>query len=110
MLGGLNQWIIAGLPVDSLTTEIIDFNVISDKVIIFPNPCDGLVFYQIADKNNNMYSIELFDITGNLLIQKKYSSLIKSDNKFDLTNYPKGLYLIKVKGKDHDLTERLIKI
>lgn len=108
MLGGINQWVAASLPVDSLATEIIDFNVFSVKVTVFPNPSDGLVFYQIEDLNNNKYTIELFDITGKLLMQNTYSSLKKSDNQFNLTNYSKGLYFIKVKSKDFALTKRVI--
>ncbi len=109
MLGGINQWVAASLPVDSLTTEIIDFNIFSVKVNVFPNPSNGLVFYQIEDMNNNKYTIELFDVTGKLLTQKKYSSLKKSDNQFNLTNYSKGLYFIKVICEDFSMTKRVIK-
>ncbi|MFC2100262.1 rhodanese-like domain-containing protein [Bacteroidota bacterium] len=108
MLGGISQWIAAGLPVDSMNTDIISFNLFSNKVNVFPNPSEGLVFYKIEEMDNNKYLIELYDSTGKLLIHKRYSSLKQSDNKFDLTSFSNGIYFIKIKGIDYSLIKRVI--
>ena len=55
---------------------------------IYPNPSNGL-FY-ISD--SNIESIEVYDITGKLVIQQQ----VNADNAtIDLTNYAKGIYTLK---------------
>ena len=55
---------------------------------IYPNPSNGL--FNIVD--NNIESIEVYDITGKLVMQQQ----VNADNAtIDLSNYAKGIYTLK---------------
>jgi archaellum component FlaF (FlaF/FlaG flagellin family) len=60
-------------------------NVALEEIEIFPNPTDGKVNF-----NMNFDKLELFDAQGQLL------QVINNHNSIDITNYPSGIYFVKV--------------
>jgi hypothetical protein len=69
------------------------------KVEVYPNPSNGsfTVDYQLT--NNGKGSIEVYSITGS----KVYSSQLQQQSgteTLDLSNQPKGIYLLKVTSAD----------
>ena len=68
---------------------------------IYPNPSNGL--FNIVD--NNIESIEVYDITGKLVMQQQ----VNADNAtIDLTNYAKGIYTLKTYTNSIVKTNKLI--
>ena len=59
---------------------------------IFPNPNNGL-FNLIFKKNNVSYSYEILNFFGQLIITGKSSN---TEIQFDLSNYPKGIYFLRI--------------
>ncbi|MDP3557158.1 MAG: M1 family aminopeptidase [Bacteroidota bacterium] len=57
---------------------------------IGPNPTKGV--FTITNNNNLEGKTQLFDITGKLILEKK----LESEMSFDLSNYPNGIYIIKI--------------
>jgi len=68
----------------------IDLN--THLVSVFPNPSNGL-FRLIFDNSNEITSIEIFDLTGRLVLSYK-----TQDAEFDLNLFaqPSGLYYVKI--------------
>lgn len=69
---------------------IVDFNV-----SLFPNPTANLATLIIHDDSES-YQIELYDISGKLLIQE--NSFSNTNYTFDLSTYERGIYMVKIIG------------
>ena len=70
---------------DYYVTNIVEESIVTS---IYPNPSNGL----FSISGENIESIEVYDITGKLVMQQQ----VNSDNAtIDLTNYAKGIYTLK---------------
>lgn len=78
--------------------SIDDLNL-SNSISIYPNPSNGI--YLIDSKDVMEYSV--YNNVGAFVLSKTGS------NQVDLTNYPSGIYLIKVETTNGELSKRLIK-
>lgn len=68
----------------------------NSTISIYPNPsCDKV---QIDYKGVLPYSIEIMDCTGKFISSK--TDINSSPLNFDMTQYPQGIYLLKVRGND----------
>jgi hypothetical protein len=88
----------------------IDF--LSDQPVyieLYPNPASGLVTLEYVGLNPGQYTTEIMDVTGKLLIRKE-NHVTQSKGKYiiNLTEYPEGLYLIKIAGNNFNHCERLL--
>ncbi|MEW6774087.1 MAG: T9SS type A sorting domain-containing protein [Bacteroidota bacterium] len=70
-----------------------------NKFIIHPNPFSNLVSIDFPD--NQEHKIEVVNNLGIIL----YSKIINSSTTFDLSNFPSGIYLMRVDSR----TEKIIK-
>ncbi|MFD1553276.1 hypothetical protein DNU06_16795 [Putridiphycobacter roseus] len=71
------------------------------EVTIYPNPTTGEVF--IFDKNKSVISILIYDLNENLI-----SELNNNLIKYDLSGYPKGVYIFRIELEDQIITKKLI--
>lgn len=58
------------------------------KVLAYPNPANNIVQFTIADNNQEIIKVELYDLNG-----KK--SALKNDNWIDIQSLSKGMYFYK---------------
>lgn len=95
---------IGYLPVDEtgLTTPV-DNNTLK-YIPVYPNPSDG-IFY-ISTQNYNIKSWTVSDLKGQVL-KKQIQSL--QSGAIDLTDYPKGIYILRVTTPDEQMIQKLIK-
>jgi hypothetical protein len=70
----------------------------NQKAIVYPNPTNGIV--NIGNKNLN--KIIIYDITGNKI--KEW----KSDAQIDLSNFSKGVYILKLFSNNGILLDKVI--
>ena len=76
---------------------------LSDKLLIYPNPSNGLINIEL-DKLN-FYNISI----SNILAKEVYNSTISAVNtKLDLSNFDKGLYFIELNDGENIFTKKLI--
>jgi hypothetical protein len=72
---------------------------ISDKNIsIFPNPTTGII-----NISQSASQVELHSLTGELLMQAV------NKQKIDISEYPNGVYILKVMADEQVITEKIIK-
>lgn len=123
--GGLfSLWWIGNLDNDETFNCFKDDEIIYSKVIdcdnptvrieeeensqyikIYPNPTSGKIFIEFSNKSEKVnYSI--FDISG----KEVASSILNQTNSIDVSNFRKGLYLIKLKTETGQLKSTLISI
>jgi len=75
-----------------------------NNLMVFPNPSNGI--FSINHNNNKPQTIEIFNIVG----AKIYSATnnVKSKYDIDISQYPKGIYFVKVYDEDGDHTEKIV--
>lgn len=81
----------------------------SDNMIsCYPNPSQGRFNLTIEDDVNGEYEIAVCTLTGKRL----YSQIMDTDGMFmgeiDISDSPKGMYLLSVKAKDKVYTQKII--
>ena len=88
----------------------IDFNVgintpelTEHKINIYPNPTTGMTYFSISGKNS-VLEISIYSITGKEVLQKTIVN-----QGMDLSFLPKGMYLVKIFGKDFCEVKKLQK-
>jgi len=81
------------------TTTGIDENEKSRNYKIYPNPFNNILTIEVSDAQK--HRIEIIDFLGRII----YKSVIQSGTSVDLSNFSKGIYLIRIDSK----TEKAIK-
>ena len=92
----------------SKATGVKENITLSAPAIIYPNPSSGK--YQILIKPSLIAQnskVEIYDLSGQMV----YSSLIRNAVSFiDLTDQPKGVYLVKFYSGQAVFTKRIVKL
>ncbi len=70
---------------------------------IYPNPTNGLINIEF-NTNKSYFEIEVFSLLGELIYVNKVNS---SKLTFNLAQYPKGMYLVKIKQDNRYYHEKI---
>ena len=84
-------------------TNITELNT-KLNVSIFPNPTNE--FVKIVSSEDRDYTIQLFNISGKLLVEKEIN---KIDNTINMNEFTNGTYLLKITNKNETNTYQIIK-
>ncbi|KFE98104.1 hypothetical protein IX39_17060 [Chryseobacterium formosense] len=94
--------------VTSLPNQIIAYNSASlstventkaSKLSLYPNPTSNRFFVQGLNSGN----IQVYDVNGRMIINTQYTQ-----NGIDVTALSKGVYVVKISGKNNSFSEKLI--
>ncbi len=92
--------------IDVITDEITDIEVISEtSITIYPNPTNNFISLQSKD-SNPLEKVSLLDLQGKELAA--YKNIKQINFQLDLSDYPSGLYFLKVETLKGSLVKRLI--
>ncbi|MDT8412017.1 MAG: T9SS type A sorting domain-containing protein [Vicingaceae bacterium] len=96
---GLDDFFLAKL------SSTVGFNETSfnNSINFFPNPTNGLINIEL-NSNKPYFEIEVFSLLGELVYVNKVNS---SKLTIDLSQYPKGMYLVKIKQDNHYYHEKI---
>jgi photosystem II stability/assembly factor-like uncharacterized protein len=89
------------------TTKTNEWNKLQASIKLWPNPTVDNAFLQIANSENEEYTIEIFDLSGKLVLYTKQKSNIS--NSLDLKNWEAGAYIVKITGENTGTARALIK-
>lgn len=89
----LNQMDLNG---NTKYSDIINVTVKThDQVAVYPNPFQENINIDIINTNlSNLYSVQIYDLSANLLVNAELSST--NTNKLNLSNLNSGTYLMRV--------------
>lgn len=90
---------MVGTVIVNNTTSINGNDVIENEITFYPNPSKDYLNWINADKFD---VIELIDRSGKTVLE--VSTKFKS---IDLSNFPKGLYLIRAKNKNQVIIKKI---
>jgi len=90
------------------TSVSVDDNIF-DEITIYPNPNNGTFNLVISEHKAGTININVFSITGNAVVNRT----IESDGafintKFNMDNYPAGVYFIKINGTSFNYSKKII--
>jgi hypothetical protein len=77
--------------------------LVKKEINIFPNPVKDFVIVKSPD---NIKNIKVFDGQGKLIVNQDFN---QNDLRIDLSNYPTGLYIIKIRTDKNEVSEKIIK-
>lgn len=100
------SWPTCGGSNATATASNVNFE---DNVLIFPNPsADGNFTIAIRTEVDEDANIELYDLSNKLIYQQK-NQLSIGNNQFDLTvPEKKGIYILRISGKNSSITRRVV--
>lgn len=88
------------------STTLLDNQV--SRMNLYPNPAADKIILSLYNLQQDIYTLELIDITGKILISKQIT--ITEKNKkipLNVSDLSEGLYLIKIEGENYSRCERL---
>ena len=88
----LGRWIDS--PCDTLSS-IVDFNSTNLIISIYPNPAKDNITIIIGNNEEETYNFELFDIVGNKVFSKQFTTSENSAN-ISLNSISKGIYVCRI--------------
>lgn len=78
------------------------------KFDLFPNPTNGNITLWVDFDQSADVTMQLFDITGKLLVEKGFSG-DQIRHVIELSGFPSAVYIVAVKGGKYNLHKRVIK-
>lgn len=89
-------------------TFIEDIDIDEMNIIIYPNPNNGNFF--ISLDNDDITSIEIINIMGNVIYNKYWDKkqTVPAYIAIDISNSPKGIYLIRLSYNDKTISKKII--
>lgn len=79
-------------------------NILNSKIKVFPNPCNKYV--NIVQNNDNFLYVKIYNLSGILLQEHR----ITNSNYIDVSNLPKGTYLLKINSQNNVNVYKIQKI
>ena len=76
------------------------------SVSLWPNPTNGIVHIEYDYALNGELQVQVISISGQIIYCCKLAP--NGNITLNLTDFPKGIYFIQIKSKDHSVTQRLI--
>ncbi|GAA0729818.1 hypothetical protein GCM10009430_40370 [Aquimarina litoralis] len=91
-----------GEPNISLNTLSVTEQELTDDISFYPNPTSNVI--NINSKNDIIQSLEVVDVTGQILLDKK-----ENLDVVDLTPFAAGLYYLNIYGDGAKITKAIVK-
>lgn len=92
-------------PITTGTEKIIPF---SANLNIYPNPSDNGIFeVNITIGTASDYVIEVYDISGRVILSQEYQDMGSQIVKLDLSNVNNGIYMVKLSNGFGSVTHKV---
>jgi PKD repeat protein len=109
--GGKQYW----LQVDGHNAAFgnITIDILSNSLdaIVFPNPSTGIYNLNLYHPQNGVAEMSVSDLNGKALLSKQYKVNVNSTQfNFDLSNYPKGIYILRLSLNGSSLSRKIVRL
>ncbi|GAA0554946.1 phosphodiester glycosidase family protein [Chitinophaga japonensis] len=79
--------------------------VVKKSLKVYPNPSDGNLFVEFKNNNISAFSLQVLDVAGRIILDKKYNG---GSQHINLSQLSTGLYFIHVTAGEVDETFRIL--
>ncbi|MFL2568314.1 MAG: T9SS type A sorting domain-containing protein [Flavobacteriales bacterium] len=95
-----NQYVYTSTSISELS---------SNKVLVYPNPTQGILNIEFNNFDNRYTSLTIVNILGDEVYKEKLDNIsIKYSNQLDLSEYSNGIYFVKFSSIEKVITKKLI--
>ncbi len=91
----------------SNTTELYD-NLFDKNIAVYPNPANSELNIQFSEELKGIFTLSILNIEGKLINSQQVITDENRSAKFDVSDYKKGVYHLRMEGQDHTLTKKII--
>lgn len=91
---------------ENIFVSILSTLYLENLVSIGPNPFSDFVTIQFSKEFGDTVNLDVFDLQGRIIISKKG---VENLEQIDFRTYPKGSYLMNIKGKYQEKIVKLLK-
>jgi len=81
----------------------------TQTLIIYPNPTTGVLYIEFTPLNYEACHLSIQTLDGRTLTQKHYPKTQNLSDTFDLSQFAKGVYLVKVVAGNTVIIKRIVK-
>ena len=80
-----------------------------ENLSVYPNPTRGLFNISFVSEKIDDFEITLIDAFGKLIIQEDKKDFIGELTKqVDLSEYPRGIYMLQIKTRNSFVSKRIV--
>lgn len=91
------------LPVNTINHDVFD-----GKLLIYPNPTNGIFNLELSGVDNDQYSITVKDLLGKQVYKSDQEINNIFIDKIDLSSNPRGVYLITIENSNSSISSKII--
>ncbi len=77
---------------------------LNNEISIYPNPAHQMIYIQLAQEQPEKMLMVLFNMQGQLILEDK----IEDTYPIDVSKMPKGIYFLRLTGKDKVWTKKIV--
>jgi hypothetical protein len=78
-----------------------------NSLLVYPNPSNGI--FTLVSGSNKIDKIEVFDVTGKVIMSKKEYSSSGNQISIDIASASQGIYFLKIIANNQSIVKRIIK-
>ena len=102
---GMSDMYLIKTNSNGIITSINDINVKLDPIEIYPIPCSNILYLK---KTGKISQIEMISINGKCLRPIIISQVNQEILQFDISDFPRGVYIVKIKYSDSFYYKKII--
>ena len=95
--------------------QTISYNItsviekITQDLLVYPNPNFGIFTLEFNNLNSENIEISIYNSINSLIYMERISNINTENSKtFDISNYSKGIYIIRIVTDDYDIFKKII--
>lgn len=98
-----------GVNIDNfvITGTLSNQNFELQNIVLYPNPSKGI--FNIALGNIQPTAIDVYDLTGKIILSKKDIKISNVEASLNLSNAATGIYFVKITADNQSIVKRIIK-
>ena len=82
---------------------------ITQNILVYPNPNFGIFTLEFNNLNSENIEISIYNSTNSLISLERISNIYTENSKtFDISNYSRGVYIIRIVTDDYDIYKKII--
>jgi hypothetical protein len=120
--GGMVTLTLTAEAQSPCTAQVADFRVIhfdapigmeevrntETTMTVSPNPSNGYFRIKVAGLDSRDAAVTILDITGKTIVQRAIPASGNGQEQFDLSGFPKGIYLVRMKTSNATVIKKLV--
>lgn len=92
---------------DTCKVGLNDFTQLGN-LSVFPNPTNGMVTLKIETEQANQANLQIISMKGEVIFEKQGINTLGFNEQFDLSNYSKGIYYLRLISNKESVVKKII--